>query len=326
MRVFVRLALLALGPALSATAQSACPAGKLEESARAVHTLRHKLHTLPVSETEAVVPPRVAEQLQALKAALARSARAAFACAPAAALPEQLQTTLADALHANLPLGTEAAAPKGGEEPGTYGEDLAVQVFQLFGKPKLFEVDFRFGIACGDDHLLMVFETASDAATDGWHESLQWEAPRYTNVEGALGDFALLTPVTLNHDKPSWHYLVAHGHPGCGETPRPSRFDLDLLTPTADPARPTVTWHFEHPYTEGASAPRLATTEDTIEFRLNPQTPADAQGKATPQASQAATIYRFHLTASGTVEPSPTDAENEGSNRTSTKAAAVTTH
>lgn len=302
MHALVRLGLLVFGAALPAAAQSPCPA--LTESARGTELVRRQLRATSVREDDPKVPTAVASQLVRLKDTLGRAADAAFRCAPAAVLPETLQTTLASALHANLPL-TGA-----GNDTAVYGSDLRVQVFQLFGKPKLFYVDFRYGIACGDDHLLLVYETASDAATDGWHPWLRWDAHSYNSVANAFGDFVLLTPLTGNDQKPQWHFLVAHGQPGCADTPRPSRFDLDLLTPGPDPARPTVTWHFEHPYTAGDSVPRLATTESTIDFRLAAPAP-ESNAKPTQPTAAKAEDFRFRLTAAGKVEPMPVTSDDE---------------
>ena len=258
------------------------------------------------------VPPRIDALLAQLKNALTDTAAAAFRCAPAAASTEQLQTTLATALHANLTAATETPfETRGNQDVGAFGSDLAVQVLQLFGKPRLFEVDFRYGVECGDDNLLLIFEAPDDASDSRWHERLRWDAPRYNTVGDAFGDFVLLTPLTGNYQHPTWRYLVAHGQPGCGETPRPSRFLLDLLNPTADPARPSVDWHLSGAYSEGNTVPRLATTEDTIDFRLlpAPQAATSPNPKPTPSGAlpappaPAERIYRFHLDSAGNLVP-----------------------
>ncbi len=338
MPAFFRLGLLALGSALPAAAQAACSAHGLSSAAGTAASIRHQLHTSAVANDDPAISSAVAAQLEQLKGALALAAQAAFACASAGSSPETLQTQIAGALHANLL--TPAVGPielKGSRSLGVYGTDLSVQVFELFGKPRLFEVDFRYGIQCGDDHLLLVFQAASDTAPDGWHQQLRWDAPGYKSVGDAFGDFVLLTPITGDPQHPSWRYLVAHGHPGCDASPRRSQFDLDLLTPTADPGKPAVSWHLRHDYTQDGSVARLVTTESTIEFRLVPANPNDGAGKdadtnaspaaASTQGAEASQIYRFHLKGDGTVEPAPANAAVEGTApATSTGTQASTTH
>ncbi len=318
MRPYFCLGLLALGSVLSAAAQTACSPGELGVAARTVAFTRQKLHSKAVAQSDPVVPSEIAGQLAQLKDALALAARATFSCAPWEVSPKQLQTKLADALSANLALAPETSVEtRGGKELGVYASDLQVQIFELFGKPRIFEVDFRYGVACGDDHLLLVFEATKDSAPDSWRERLRWDSAQYKTVGDAFGDFVLLTPLTGSYKNPTWHYLVAHGHPGCGDTPRPSKFDLDLLTPTEDPERPTVVWHFQHAYTQGDTVPRLATTEDTIDFQIVPAAPSSAEDKSPDRTrkplSSPAETYRFHLTASGNVEPSPLPRTDEGS-------------
>ncbi len=312
MRLLHRLGLLALGSSIPLAAQTSCTPDSLSNAAKAVATIRHHLHDQAVPEDDPHVPAAIAANLAELKDALASSAEAAFACANGAATPEQLQKTLADALHANIDAATETAETRNRRDIGAYGSDLSAQVFQLFGRPKFVEVDFRYGVECGDDHLLMVFEAADDNTSSSWRERMRWGAPSYTTVGDAIGDFAMLTPLTGSYKAPAWRFVVAHGHPSCpGNTARRSRFDLDLLSPTADPAKPKVDWHFEHAYTEDHTVPRLATTEDTVDFRIlhegNDEEKHERKAAKAAQASPARSleIYRFHLTAGGRLEPIP---------------------
>lgn len=311
MRVYHWLGLFALGSAIPGAAQSSCTPDALASAAKAVMAVRHELHGQAVPESDPNVPPAIAAQLDQLKDALGRVAEAVFACTNGASTPEHLQQALADVLHANVASATDTVETRNKKDYGAYGSDLSVQVFQLFGRPKIVEVDFRYGIECGDDHLLMVFQAASDSASSLWQERLRWSAPGYSSVGDAMGDFVMLTPLTGSYKAPSWRFVVAHGHPGCGRGPRPSHFDLDLLRPTADPAKPTVDWHFEHAYTEDHIVPRLATTEDTLEFRI---VHGDKPGKAGSPGSSPE-IYRFHLTTDGRLEPAPTG-EGEDSSGT----------
>lgn len=318
MRVLCRLSLFVLGSALPLAAQTSCTPAGLPDAARDVASVRTRLHTQFVPESDPAVPPTVAALLGQLKDALASAANAAFSCANGAASPEQLQKTLSDSLHANQATATGTVETRNGKDYGAYGSDLSVQVFQLFGRPKFVEVDFRYGIECGDDNLLMVFEAPDDRATSSWRERLRWSAPAYTTVGDAAGDFVMLTPLTGNEEAPQWRFLVAQGHPGCGRGTRASHFNLTLLSPTGDPAKPRVDWHFDHPYTEDHATPRLATTEDTIDFRIL------HAGRVT-KAPAATEVYRFHLTSDGHIEPAPAgEGEHAGSTAAEKSPAAIT--
>lgn len=281
---------------LVASAQKVCSSTALPEAVRSVDAVRHRLHQASVGENDPIVPSAIAADLGQLKSALTQSAQAVFACAAPDATPEQMESKLAESLHANLPAGSASSGISNGKDVGTYGTDLAVQVFQLFSRPKFFEVSFRYGIECGDDNLLLVFEAGSTA----WQQRLRWDAPGYKTVDDAFGDFTMLTPVTGSYKTPVWRFVVAHGHPACADGPHPSHFDVDLLTPGEDGARPAPGWHFAGEYRYGAVVPRLATTEDTIEIRFVPASP---DGGKTPTTSAQDQVFRFHLDAKGQVQP-----------------------
>ena len=276
-------------------APAACPASALPKAANTVATLRRELHAVAVGEFDPAVPAPVVTQITQLKTALAAAAEAAVACVSPSVTPEALENTLASAPHANLTGETETVlVTRAGKDLGAYGSDLAVQVFPLATSPRTLEINFRFGIECGDDNLLLVFRQENSS----WREILRWGAPAYTDVSGALGDFILLTPITGLAPNTNWRAVVAHGQPGCAANNPHSHFDLDLLQPTADPDHPTIAWHFERPYRRG-DTPRLATTEATLTFELLPPAPDTNKVAAQPSAStppkQPAQIYRFRI-------------------------------
>lgn len=306
MRPILPTVLFGFALSLSASSQTACSPGALPEAARTVASIRHGLHGVAVGELDPVVTPAVAAQLGHLKDALARAAAAAMACSAPAVTAETLDNTLAGALHANLSDAAETVlVTPSHKDLGAYGSDLQVQVLSLSPSPATFEIDFRYGVECGDDNLLLVYRLGSTPNTR-WGEILRWDAPAYHTVGDAFGDFILLTPLTGLPDGPNWRAVVAHGHPGCSTTENRSRFDLDLLQPSTDPAHPDVVWHMDQPYTRGDS-PRLATTEDSLTFELLPPEPEKpkfptktaqaaseihAAGRASPRQ-----IYRYRITA-----------------------------
>lgn len=311
MRLLIRLTALGLGCGFPLAAQTACSAGALTDAARAVADIRHHLQEVAVSEADPVVPPAVATSLGQLKDALSHAAEVAFACASSTSAPEQAERSLAEALHANLAPGAEATVEaKGKKDIGAYGSDLSVQIFQLYGTPKIFEVDFRYGIECGDDNLLLVYAAGVDSAHPGWQRLLRWDAPGYRTVDDALGEFVMLTPLTGDYHRPTWRFVVAHGHPSCARMPRPTRFDIDLLKPSDDGGRPAVDWHFDHRYTQTRiTLPRLSTTEDTIDFRIQSRDPQSVRAKeGSPKGEE---IYRFRLAGDGHMEPLPASTSTE---------------
>ena len=278
-------------------AQGACVSGALANAARTAMTVRHQLHGEAVSQMDPEVPATIASQLSQLKVALTEAADAAFACASGAADPEEIQKTLATALHANLTGASETVyVTKTKKDVGAYGSDLAVQVFPLFDSPRYYEVDFRYGVECGDDNLLLVYEGDSG----GWKQVLRWGAPSYSTVADAYGDFVLLTPLSGFPGQRNWRFVVAHGQPGCNGMFGHSRFDIDLLEPAADPSQPRVVWHLERPYVR-SQVPRLATTEDTLSFELLPPERKTARG-ARPPAGPGES-FRYRVTRDNKVEP-----------------------
>jgi hypothetical protein len=307
MRVTVPLALLFVGSTLPLTAQNAaqptCSSSALPDAAKAVASIRQQLHQQAVPEQDPHIPAAIATQLGQLKDALAHAADVAFNCAPPASDPEPLQKVLADALHANRTSAAETTIEtKDKMEKGAYGSDLAVQVFQLSATPRFFEVNFRYGIECGDDNLILLYQAAETNTQPGWRQILRWDTPAYNTVADAFGDFIILTPITGDYHKPTWRFVVAHGHPGCERLPRTTDFSLDLLQPSSDPAKPTLAWHFDHPYTLlPTTVPRLATTEDTVDFRIQSGDPGKVRAKENSPKGEE--IYRFRLTSTGQLEP-----------------------
>ena len=281
----------------SAQARSACTSASLPEAARTAISIRHGLHTVAVGELDPVVPPAVATQLGRLKDALTASAAAALSCSSANITPEALQAALATALHANLADAPETVTvTPSHKDLGAYGSDLEVQVLPLSNAPRHLEINFRYGIECGDDNLLLVFRQDPG----GWQQILRWDAPHYARVSDAFGDFVLLTPLTGLPEHPNWRAVVAHGRPTCSAEDYRSRFDLDLLEPDSDPAHPTVAWHLDRPYGR-TDTPRLGTTEDTLTFELIPPTPG--KDKASGAISPAAQSYRYSIDSDNKVKP-----------------------
>ena len=295
---------LPLGLALSASAsaQQRCDPAALPHAAQEVAEVQTLLSKAAVPENDPKVPGEIAAQLTRLKDALQHTARAAFACAPGDAEPETLQKTLGEALHAHTSPVASTIETRGNKDLGTYGADLSVQVFPLGGSPRYYEVDFRYGIECGDDNLLLVFASGGDSESGDdkphdpapWHQLLRWDAPRYNTVGDAFGDFILMTPLSGLPGQRNWRFVVAHGEPSCGSADAPSHFDLDLLEPALDSPRPDRVWHLNGGYLRSDN-PQLSTTEDTLSFQLSPP-----KGRKQPGRN---TTLHFHVTRDNLVQP-----------------------
>lgn len=294
---------LGLLSSVSAAAQPACDPMALPQAAHQVAELQKLLHDTAVPENDPEVPREVATQLMQLKDELQQAARAAFACAPGDAEPEAVQKTLTEALHTHPPGAESTIETHGNKDIGTYGAELEVQVFPLYGSPRYYEVDFRYGVECGDDNLLMIFGADKPRDPSPWHQVLRWDAPRYTTVGDAFGDFTMMTPLSGFPGQRNWRFVVARGKPGCGPVNGTSEFTLDVLEPTADPAHPTVVWHLQHPYVR-SQEPRLSTTEDTLTFELSAPSQSSAKSTKAKVPSHPDT-FRFHISKDNHVEALP---------------------
>lgn len=298
------LALFGFAPISPAQTSIACSSTALPDAAKAVISVRHQLHGVAVGELDPAVPPSVAAQLGQLKDALTASAVAVVSCSPAGITPQALQEALAAALHANLANASDTVlVTPAHKDLGAYGSDLEVQVLPLSNAPRHLEINFRFGIECGDDNLLLVFRQDSGH----WQFILRWDAPAYAHVGDAFGDFVLLTPLTGLPGAANWRAVVAHGRPTCPAEDHPdarSRFDLDILQPGTDPAHPAVVWHLDRPYAQ-TDTPRLGTTEDTLTFELVPAPPPTQPGQRKSDGSihPAAQIYRYRIDSNNKVQP-----------------------
>lgn len=288
----------------SASAQGACDPAALPQATHQVAEIRGLLHDTAVPENDPKVPREIAAHLTQLKDALQQSARAAFACAPGDAEPETIQKILTEALHAHPPGAESTIETRGKEDVGTYGAELEVQVFPLYGSPRYYEVDFRYGVECGDDNLLLIFGSDKPQDPAPWHQVLRWDAPRYTTVGDAFGDFIMMTPLSGFPGQRNWRFVVAHGKPGCGPADGSSEFALDVLEPTADPAQPTVVWHLQHPYRR-TQEPRLSTTEDTLTFELSAPAQSSAKTPKTAKVTAPAETFRYHVSKDNHVEALP---------------------
>jgi hypothetical protein len=229
---------------------------------------------MAVEEMETTVPAVTGDLLTQLKDALSCAADAALAHAGPSVDPVQLQTMMAQILNANPPEPGEYTVQskddhrfdehRFDEATGSYGHNLRVRVSRPSNVAGLIEVEFSVNIECGNDHMLLVYAPRNGI----WREQMRWQAPPLKQVSDAFGDFfvaATLSAPEAGDAAP--RVVVAHGTPWC--TSRFSGFAIDVLSPASDPHSPKVLWHTKRGYSRGEFTPRIKSSGDTFELRLN---------------------------------------------------------
>jgi hypothetical protein len=221
---------------------------------------------------DTTVPAAARDQLTQLKDALSCAADAALAHAGPSVDPVELQSRIADILNANPPEPAENTVVskddhRFDETFGSYGHNLKVRVSRPSNVSALIEVEFSVNIECGDDHMLLVYAPRNGV----WRQEMRWQAPPLKQVSDAFGDFflsATLSTPEVGDAGPS--VAVAHGTPWCMS--RFSGFAIDVLSPASDSTSPKVLWHTERGYSRGDFTPKMKSSGDTFELRLNAST------------------------------------------------------
>ena len=186
-----------------------------------------------------------------LKEALALAVDAEVACHRGS--DAELEKTLADVLRVNQPDKPIAPAKSGGsrEDPlaGQYGGDLKIFVKRPKGAPDMLAVDVGFGVACGNDQMLLLYEPRGEQ----WTRVLRWQSPRYREISGAFGGFFLFE--VLSGGQGSRRVVVAHGTDWCLSRFSSGLIDVLLLRTESDV--PKVMWHTARALSRGDYLPRM---------------------------------------------------------------------
>lgn len=214
---------------------------------------------------ETKVEPAVAEGILKLKQTLADTVDALMACAP-----ETVDTAaLSQTLGATLSVRAANHQPEAGDP--VYGDILGVEVRRepatslsrpATGSlvPSMILAHVGFGIACGDDHILLGYVRKGGR----WVRTMRWQSDRYSSIDGAFaGDFQYLR-------LPNGQLVVTHGTAWCSS--RFSGFGLDVVTPspqaqTANDMTRASSFHFHHGYLLGDDETSLKLTANGFEFR-----------------------------------------------------------
>ena len=244
-----------------------------KHASAAVLDAQGNLLRVRVKDMDTAVPPALQEQMAAFKDALAEATDVILRCEPANVAAVQLQTDLARLFHANQTQDDESG--------GVYGAGLKVAVSTSGTASQLRIVDLSFGIECGNDAMLLVYQPNQknaemvsatsghlDSGTpDGFVRALRWQAKPYEQVSGAFGDFLDYVLIPEKNGKP-WRLAVAHGTSWC--TSNWSGFQIDLLEP--QPGAPRLIWHDQEIYKRGDLAPPLVLRPNGFELRAEVST------------------------------------------------------
>jgi hypothetical protein len=210
--------LLCIGIAFLLTA-GAGHAACSDDEATQVRMAREALYALPSGED---LDGRVSEAgrnaIEAFKDRVDAFARAVLRCQPDEPTAQ----------------GVEAALDRVTDLPGehTYGNGPTFAVRIPKSPSGLVAVTSTFGIKCGFDAMLMIFERRGQA----WSEALAARAKPYRAVDGGWWtlDYAISQLDADGH----WFVALKHVAPWCSSTW--SDIGYALLRPSGNPARPTV--------------------------------------------------------------------------------------
>ena len=286
--------ILPLSFAVSCPAQNLCNPNALSQAAARVLILQNELGQTKVDEMDVSVPPTVAVKITQLKDALSHASDAALACAEPSENPIELQKRLAQMLHANAPEPPANTAiskddHRYDEILGSYGHNLRVQVSRPPAVAGVLLIQYFTNIECGADSMLLAYELRDGT----WMQKLRWQSPPLKMISDAFGDFfvsaALPDSSALENTNSKWRLVVAHGTPWC--TSRFSNFKIDLLSPGPDPASPQVLWHTEREYSRDEFEPRIKSSANTFELRLN----ADCMSFDPANCFERRVIYRYSV-------------------------------
>lgn len=213
---------------------------------------------------ETRVPAAIRSQIVQLKDALADVIDMTMRCAPAEVDTTALEADLAKTLGANQPEKPAEPKPEDEEEPGppsgAYGGDLKVSAAAPPNVPQWRIVTVSFGIECGEDSMLMLYEWAGW----GWRRSLRWQSAPYGDISGAFGDFFRYAVVSAVVPQ---KIVAVHGTASC--KPIFSTFKVDVLEKIAGGNSAGVWLHMERGYLPGDGEIRLRGTANSFTLRVN---------------------------------------------------------
>ena len=210
--------LLVLAPAARA---ANCPQAEIGTSASQVQDARNVLLGLPPS-AEPLLTKAAATAIANMKLKLAGFVRAYMHCQPENADVGGIAVDLA-----RLGWAQDQAPARGPLFSGAL-------VFEAkTPQPGMIGITARFGINCGSDTMLLLFEHSDE----GWNETLRAESPPYRDTAHAYQDldYAVAPP----DNDGSWFLVETHRPASCavGGT---EGLNYSVLRPTQDATKPKV--------------------------------------------------------------------------------------
>ncbi len=225
------------------------------------------------------LPPSLQKEISKLKDALSATVSAYLQCAKADAVDlTAMQSELVRMTAVQEPPPITQFDKE--QVDGFYGTELKIIASHPANAPQLIAVTIKFGIECGDDSMLLIYERK----TNTWQESLRWQSGDYAKISGAFGDF--FQYAVLPREQGHWVVAAAHGTPWC--TSRWSAFDLDLIQPIRDGSRQRVLQHTTYGYVRFEKDVIIRYRPDGFEFR-------DEEGSMDSDVMTRTGVYRFRL-------------------------------
>lgn len=266
-------------------ADDRCSQDSLQHAAGRVFELQSRLLAVKVGQDgmDTSVSPAIQADIREFKASISYAVDAFIRCSSSTGEEKSIESGLADLLRANKEemWKTVEGDTLNGNPDQVYGRALGLKVRTLSQEPRIISVQVSFGVNCGDDNVLIVYELHDV----GWRRELLWQAGDYETVGGAFGDFFEFQLIP-NGAPNGFALAVAHGHPWC--TSRWSGFDLDVLEPDKGKEATKVMMHTNEGNVRDEIEPRMKRTSDGFELRLEVGTVESA-------VMTRAGIYRYHV-------------------------------
>ncbi len=163
-----------------------CSREAVTREAATAKQVQGRLLAVKADEMDTVVPEAAKKDIAAMKEALAATVDAYMGCAAATLDSKQMVDELAGRLEANRPEAPFVAS-KENVHVGLYGTELKIggRESVASGGGRLVSIEASFGIACGMDSMLLVYELRGGK----WQRAVRWQSGEYGEVSGAFGDF-----------------------------------------------------------------------------------------------------------------------------------------
>lgn len=218
---------LTAGPAFaeaSSCARTQAALGAQVRSARAA------LLRIPVGDMDEAVPPAASAAIETVKDRIVAFVTGAMRCVAPNASAARVQRLLASRGDAFV----DRAHYTADNYPDRHGDGLAYEVARPAGHSGLLSVMARLQIECGDDGVLMLFESARGGS--GWRLAMLRRSPPYRGIEGAYGEFRFA--VSPPDRQGRWYLATSRIPPWCTSAWR--SLDYDLSRPGPAPERPHI--------------------------------------------------------------------------------------